>query len=137
MQTRNNCTKYDVVLSVQLEPRDCFARANFRMVKALVTCQNVWWKMSIYSFSGETFAVFPKSKGLFYFVTVMFAPETECSKYEMEMIVHDRETEALDSELQVKFLGSPLSIDVAEEELNFFVKIIYTHFKHIIRDMLL
>ena len=80
---------------------------------------------------------FTHSLGLFYFVTVMFAQEIECSKYEMEMIVHDREKEALDSELQVKFLGSPLCIDVAEDELNFFVKIIYTHFKHIIRDMLL
>jgi len=75
------------------------------------------WRMNIYSYSGETFAIFPiKSGGQFYFSMVMFASETECSKYEFEMIVHEKGVRALDSEMSVKFRGTPISIDVKKEE---------------------
>ena len=75
------------------------------------------WRMHIYSFSDEVFAVFPmKSGGQFYFSVIMFASETECSKYEFEMIIHEKESEALDSVTAVKFCGNPLSIDLKKEE---------------------
>ena len=75
------------------------------------------WRMNIYSYSGETFVIFPiKSGGQFYFSMVMFASETECSKYEFEMIVHEKGVEALDSEMSVKFRGTPISIDIKKEE---------------------
>jgi len=80
------------------------------------------WPMDIYSYSGESVAVFPyKSRGQYYFVIVMFASETECAKYKFELIVHPtRQVRDLDSEDTVKFQGSPLSIDLKKEDLNIF-----------------
>eukprot|EP00092_Neocalanus_flemingeri_P021868 GFUD01023723.1.p1 GENE.GFUD01023723.1~~GFUD01023723.1.p1 ORF type:complete len:306 (-),score=53.87 GFUD01023723.1:86-1003(-) len=83
------------------------------------------WQTQIYSFSSETFVVFPmKKNGLFYFVIVMFASETECSKYKFEMTVDSYDEEVLvdsfDAEVPVKFQGSPLSIDLKKEELKFY-----------------
>jgi len=49
--------------------------------------------MYIYSYSEEAFAVFPLKLGEhFFFLIVMFNSEAECSKYEFEMIVHERES---------------------------------------------
>jgi len=78
----------------------------------------VCWPMHVYFYpKGEIFAVFPiKSGGQFYFMVVMFASETECSKYKFEMIVHEEESEALDSVMAAKFCGNPLSIDLMKED---------------------
>ena len=46
----------------------------------------------------------------------MFNSEEECSKYEVEMIVHERGSEVTDSAMAVKFYGNPLSIDLKKEE---------------------
>ena len=79
------------------------------------------WKMHIYSISGQVFAVFPrKVKGHFFFIIVMFASEIECSKFKFEMIVHVH-GRPLDPESEpIKFQGSPLSIDVKKEDLNYY-----------------
>jgi len=78
---------------------------------------NHFWQMYIYSYSDEAFAVFPlKSGDNFFFLIVMFNSEEECSKYEVEMIVHERGSEVTDSAMAVKFYGNPLSIDLKKEE---------------------
>jgi len=93
-------------------------RINFAMGGDVFRRNEVNWRVNVYSYpNGEIFAVFPiKSGGQFYFMVVMFASETECSRYEFEMIVHDRESEALDSVMAAKFCGNPLSIDLMKEE---------------------
>jgi len=81
--------------------------------------KSIYWPVDVCSYSGETFAVFPtKSEGQYYFVIVMFASESECSKFKFEMIIH--ESLGLDSEDSVKFQGSPLSIDLKKKEFNFY-----------------
>jgi len=83
---------------------------------------NKRWSMGIYSYFGESFAVFPtKYWGQYYFVIVMFASEAECAKYRFEMIIHPvQEPRDLDSKDNVKFQGSPLSIDLKKKELNLY-----------------
>ena len=82
-------------------------RRNFNMKD--ISVKDTAWPMHIYSYSGVIFAVYPiKSGGQIYFVLVMFASEAECSKYEFEMIVHERGSWALDSVMSVKFCGNPL-----------------------------
>ena len=79
------------------------------------------WPMSLYSFDDQAFAVIPsKSNGQYFFVLVMFAPKSECIKYEVEIVAHQWETEATASEFSFKFSGNPTSIDVKKEELAFF-----------------
>ena len=83
-----------------------------------------YWPMHVYfNPDGEILAVFPiKSERQFYFMVVMFASETQCSKYKFEMIVHETESEALglDSVMAAKFCGNPLSIDLMKEELKLY-----------------
>ena len=94
-------------------------RRNFNMKD--ISVKDTAWPMHIYSYSGVIFAVYPiKSGGQIYFVLVMFASEAECSKYEFEMIVHERGSWALDSVMSVKFCGNPLSIDLKKEDLKLF-----------------
>lgn len=78
--------------------------------------------MSVFRYAGEVFAVFPmKTKGTFYFVLVMFAGEAVCSKYRVELIVHESESSsAFDADMTLKFQGSPISIDAKDEELKLF-----------------
>ena len=75
----------------------------------------------VFSYAGQVFAVFPsKSDGQFYFVLVMFASESKCSQFKFEMVVHDRDSDASDSNRAVKFQGSPISVDVKKEDLNLY-----------------
>jgi len=81
--------------------------------------QDRTWPMHIYSFSSEVFAIFPRmADRQIFFVIVMFASEIECSRFRVEIIVHHKGSLPLNSDSEnVKFQGSPLSID-AKEELN-------------------
>jgi len=102
-----------------LKPLENWNKRNYNKLEG--ECTRMHWKMHIYSFYEKIFAVFPvKSEGQFFFVIVMFASEIECSKFKFEMIVHvsgrplDPKTEP------IKFQGSPLSIDVKKEDLNYY-----------------
>jgi len=73
------------------------------------------WGTHIYNFDGKVFAIFPLQSGrIYYFILVMFASVAECSKYKMQMMVHEHNTEAESSVNATKFLGNPLSIDTTE-----------------------
>ena len=70
------------------------------------------WSATMFTFSGEIFVVFLlKLDGHFYFVPVMLNSENECSKYRIEMIIHEREAEALESKVSARFQGNLISID--------------------------
>jgi len=79
------------------------------------------WPVGLYSFSGETFAVFPrKFEGHYSFVVMMFGSSAECSKFKFEMVVHESCARAAESEMAVKYQGTPLSIDRNEDEMKDF-----------------
>jgi len=90
---------------------------NFRIPGYVSFAKDVKWKVHIYSFSSELFAIFPRiSEKQIFFVIVMFASEIECSKFNVEIIVHAEESHPLDSKTEnVKFQGSPLSVDAKGE----------------------
>jgi len=93
----------------------CYPIKNIQNLQA--NCR-MGWNMDLFSFSGETFAVFPIVLcGQFYFVVVMLTTEKECTKYKFEIVVHDGEKDVENSEMIARFEGQPFSIDVAEEEL--------------------
>ena len=52
-----------------------------------------------------------KLDGHFYFVPVMLNSENECSKYRIEMIIHEREAEALETKVSARFQGNLISND--------------------------
>jgi len=67
---------------------------------------------SLFTFAGESYAIFVlKLEEDFFVVPVMLSKETECSKYRIEMIIHGREADALESKVSAGFQGSFFSID--------------------------
>merc|ERR1719318_2206389 len=79
------------------------------------------WSVSMFPVFDKTLVIYPlRSQGNYYFVPVLLASEEECSQYKLEMIVHDRESEAMDSKMSVKFQGNPLSIDTEKSDFKLF-----------------
>jgi len=125
-----NCGE-EVPLGMLIEHlKDCFA--NKEPVKIYI---NEWnslliedvlakgqsWPLHLCEYSGEFLLVFPvKSEGTFYYVILMLANETVCSKYNFEMIVHEEGSEAVDSQMSARFRGNPLSIDVMKGDWNLY-----------------
>ena len=106
LQSENCC----VEKTAPLVPDKSWNRRNFSVKD--VSAKTGSWPIHIYTYNGETFAIFPrKSEGQLYCVVVMFTTASECSKYNIEMIVHERDSEFFNSKFSVKFTGSPLSID--------------------------
>ena len=77
------------------------------------------WALPVrmYTGFGQIFGtyVFYKDNHFFFGLT-MFAAETECSKFKVEMVVHEKEADVEDSDMNVKFQDSPMSIDVSEKK---------------------
>jgi len=79
------------------------------------------WTVTMLEFSSEILVIYPvRSEGHYYFVPVMLASEEICSQFKVEMVVHEREVEASDSRMSVKFQGNPLSIDTKQSDLKLF-----------------
>ena len=86
-------------------------RRGFQCTEAGVT-NNMYWTSSLFSFDGILFVVFPVMlDGVFYFSLVMLSSESVCSKYKIEMIVHENSTQVHNSEVAYKYSGNPFSID--------------------------
>merc|ERR1712181_921 len=78
------------------------------------------WMPSVFSFGGVKFAVFPvKSESFYFFSVVMLEDKSECSKYRIELIVHEEASTSQDSEVSHKFCGKPSSIDEHEAEMKY------------------
>jgi len=78
------------------------------------------WKLNIFSYLNMIFAVFPQKNDNFYFFSiVMFDSEKECSKFNIEIVVHEEVSSMQDSEFSFKFCGKPTSIDVAKNEQKY------------------
>ena len=79
------------------------------------------WAVNMVEHFNEVLVVFPlRSEGQYYFVPIMLASEDVCSRFKVEMIVHQREAEVSDSKISVKFQGNPLSIDYKKSDFKLF-----------------
>ena len=93
------------------EDSESLERRNYKITGA-VDPVNMSWRMRIIKAFGEVFAIFPwKSNRLYYMVVVMFASEDECAEFNLQMTVHKRDSDSLQSDLSLKFSGSPFSVD--------------------------
>eukprot|EP00092_Neocalanus_flemingeri_P029654 GFUD01032200.1.p1 GENE.GFUD01032200.1~~GFUD01032200.1.p1 ORF type:complete len:222 (-),score=40.99 GFUD01032200.1:60-698(-) len=94
-------------------------RAEFRILGDLAV-RKMNWNMSTFSYEDNIFAIFPtKSDNHYYFTMVMFDSDEVCSKYNIEMEVHDWLSTSKDSEVSFKFCGRPCSIDEDKKELKY------------------
>jgi len=73
---------------------------------------NAYWKLDTFSFEDVCFGIFAqKHAGEYCFCSVMFSSEEECSKYKIDMAVHDRDSTREASEACFKLVRKPFSID--------------------------
>eukprot|EP00092_Neocalanus_flemingeri_P003891 GFUD01004188.1.p1 GENE.GFUD01004188.1~~GFUD01004188.1.p1 ORF type:complete len:375 (-),score=68.03 GFUD01004188.1:73-1197(-) len=77
------------------------------------------YKLNTFTLEDISFCIVTeKREWLFHFSFVMFASKEECSKYKIEMAVHERNVSSEDSEVSFKFSGKPCSIDVDKKEFH-------------------
>jgi len=79
------------------------------------------WKVSTFSYDDKNFVVFPeKNDNIYYISVVMFASEEECSKYKIEIAVHEYDTIEDDCDTSFRFCGKPCSIDQMKMKQKYF-----------------
>lgn len=96
---------------------------NTSLYRNTLQVANGCWSIDVFKINGEVLAFYPmQSEEFFYFMLIMGATESECTKYEVEMVVHESNTvaEAVDAKVSVRFLGTPLSIDRQRDEFKLF-----------------
>jgi len=78
---------------------------------------NEYWQLRMYEGFGQVFCCVSFIKdNCFFFVLVMFAAEAECSRFKVDVIVHEREEEVENSKVNIRFQDIPLSIDVKDQK---------------------
>eukprot|EP00092_Neocalanus_flemingeri_P025904 GFUD01028071.1.p1 GENE.GFUD01028071.1~~GFUD01028071.1.p1 ORF type:complete len:364 (+),score=79.22 GFUD01028071.1:46-1137(+) len=81
--------------------------------------KSAFYKLSTFTFEDISFCIYiEKRDWLYQFCFVMFASEDECSKYKIEMTVHEGGATRDDSEVSFKLCGKPCSIDVDKKEFH-------------------
>eukprot|EP00092_Neocalanus_flemingeri_P022888 GFUD01024815.1.p1 GENE.GFUD01024815.1~~GFUD01024815.1.p1 ORF type:complete len:292 (-),score=46.52 GFUD01024815.1:37-912(-) len=82
---------------------------------------NITWGLNIFSYEGVNFAILPEKYDGFYYVSfVMFSSEVECSKYKIEMTLHERGSTSQDAEVSFKYCGKPCSIDGEKTDYKYY-----------------
>eukprot|EP00092_Neocalanus_flemingeri_P040011 GFUD01043580.1.p1 GENE.GFUD01043580.1~~GFUD01043580.1.p1 ORF type:complete len:390 (-),score=69.88 GFUD01043580.1:67-1236(-) len=77
------------------------------------------YRLNTFTFEDISFCIFiEKREWLYHFSLVMFASEEECSKYKIEMAVHEPNVSSEDTEVSFKYCGKPCSIDVDKKEFH-------------------
>merc|ERR1712096_536560 len=77
----------------------------------------VFWKLNTFSFEDVSFGIFvEKHDEKYCFCSVMFSLEKECSKFKIDMAVHEKGSTMEDSKVCFKFAGNPFSIDGEKRE---------------------
>jgi len=80
------------------------------------------WHVKLCRYSCKDFVIYPfRQDGQYFFVILMLDSEAECDKFKFEMIVHGKESEALESVNVARFQGCPVSVDSKKEERHIYV----------------
>jgi len=100
--------------------RDPYGRVNFRIEAfELNSNKQLTWPLQPISYKDSRFAVCAgKFENHFYFTMVMFGSEEECTKFNVEMIVHEKVTLFQRSEVSFKYSGKPCSIDEEKKKVK-------------------
>jgi len=82
--------------------------------------KSVTWKLWTFSYRGTNFVISSSKSGVYYhFTMVMFESKEVCSKFKIEMEVHERNPSDQSSDISIKFCGSPCSIDETKDQVKF------------------
>eukprot|EP00092_Neocalanus_flemingeri_P002563 GFUD01002745.1.p1 GENE.GFUD01002745.1~~GFUD01002745.1.p1 ORF type:complete len:366 (+),score=80.48 GFUD01002745.1:43-1098(+) len=82
---------------------------------------DITWRMNIFTYEDVNFAILPEKFDGFYYVSfVMFSSEVECSKYKIEMTLHERGSTSQDAEVSFKYCGKPCSIDGEKSDYKYY-----------------
>ena len=93
---------------------------NYTMKEENKTKNDMSWKVYIFKHGEMTFGIVPeKFVGIYYFSFVMFSEEEECSKYKLELTLHERASSIEGSEVSYRFCGRPCSIDGEKGKLKY------------------
>jgi len=92
----------------------------FRLKDASLAKSEVTWTVSTFSYQDVNFAVFPKKFDHFYHFVMVMLSKDECSKYKIEMEVHEHDsTSSQDSEVSFRYFGKPCSIEEDKKEQKY------------------
>jgi len=81
--------------------------------------ESVQWKPRTFSYNNVCFCILvEKEKGHHYTYPVIFASSSDCSKYIIELAVHERSSTLENSKYCFKLCGQPISIDEDKKELK-------------------
>jgi len=97
-------------------------RANFIISReSSVAKRDLIWSMNIFVYQNHGFVVFPrKFENFYYFTLVMLDSQEECSKFHIELEVHERDSSSSkDSSVSFRFSGQPCSIDEEKATLKY------------------
>ena len=77
--------------------------------------------MNTFLYKNSNFVVFPiKFNNFYYFTLVMLDSQEECSKFNIELEVHERDSSSSkDSSVSFRFSGQPCSIDEDKATLKY------------------
>jgi len=95
-------------------------KVNFR-IKDFLTKENkdITWKLWTYVYRGTNFAICSRKFGVnYHFTMVMFESKEVCSKFKVEMEVHELNPSNQGSDISIKFRGSPCSIDENKDQVK-------------------
>jgi len=84
---------------------------------------SITWGLKIFDFEDMEFVFYPqKHEGRFYFVIVMLGSDLQCSKYRVELELHEYScNDSSDGKgISFKFCGNPTSIDFEKNKLDSF-----------------
>eukprot|EP00092_Neocalanus_flemingeri_P028599 GFUD01031056.1.p1 GENE.GFUD01031056.1~~GFUD01031056.1.p1 ORF type:complete len:367 (+),score=70.16 GFUD01031056.1:48-1148(+) len=119
----NGDCSYDYPVTIEkaslIEKVSAVKTLNFTTSEKGRTGKSAPYKLNTFTFEDISFCIYiEKRDWLYQFSIVMFASEDECSKYKIEMTVHERDATSDDSEVSFKLRGKPCSIDVDKKEFH-------------------
>jgi hypothetical protein len=82
--------------------------------------KDIFWEVDTFSYRDTNLAICAeKIENCYNFAMVMFESKEVCSKYKIEMEVHEQGSSRHDSDLSIRFRGNPCSIDEDKEIVKF------------------
>jgi len=97
-------------------------RANFKISsESSVAKRDLIWSVNTFVYQNNSFVLYPrKFENFYYFTLVMLDSREECSKFNIELEVHERDSSSSkDSSVSFRFSGQPCSIDEDKATLKY------------------
>ena len=78
------------------------------------------WPFESFSYEDSSFVLCAgKIENHFFFTMVMLGSKEECSEYKVDMVVHEYDSQATNSEISFKYSGNPCSIDEDKQRVKY------------------